>query len=191
MLNINTNNIWAGLTGLDQFVGEWIARLSSPFFDHWFLTITNLGSPLVITILSILLTVYLVFRGKWRDALFLDGCVITTWWVMGRLKELLARPRPSGEHLAYATGFSFPSGHAMVSTAFYGFLAYLALRFIPGRSGRIIASILIILIFLIGISRVYLNVHYFSDVVAGFLLGAIILLVFVRLLAKAYNKGRS
>jgi undecaprenyl-diphosphatase len=189
MFNSYTDDKWAGLTGLDQLAAESVAHLSSPFFDHCFLAITKLGSFWAVTFLAVGFTILLVVRGKWRDVLFMDGCVITAWWIMIRLKELLARPRPLGEHLTYATGFSFPSGHAMVSTALYGFLAYLALQYIPGRSGKIIAYILIILVFLIGISRVYLNVHYFSDVVAGFLLGAIILLVFVRLL-KAYNKSR-
>lgn len=185
-----SGDFWAQLTGLDQLVREWLGHLNSPFFDHLFLQITNLGSPQTFIFLAAVLTVLLVFTRKWRDALFMDGCLITAWWVMGQLKELFARPRPFGEHLVYATGFSFPSGHAMISTAFYGFLAYLALRLWPGRNGKIIASILIILIFLIGISRVYLNVHYFSDVLAGFLLGGIILLLFIKLLPKAGGASR-
>lgn len=185
-----SGDFWAQLTGLDQLIRGWLGHLSSPFFDHLFLQITNLGSPQAFICLATLLSVWLVFRKKWRDAFFMDGCLITAWWVMGQLKELFARPRPLGEHLTYAAGFSFPSGHAMISTAFYGFLAYLALRFLPGRSGKILASVLVAIIFLIGLSRVYLNVHYFSDVLAGFLLGGIILLLFIKLLPKAGGESR-
>lgn len=173
---------WGLLTGLDQLMREWLGYLSSPFADRFFSQVTKLGSPSTFFILATLFSIFLVARRKRLETLFMDTGLIISWGIMDFLKELVARPRPGGEHLTYATGYSFPSGHAMISTVFYGFLAYLALRLLPGRMGKVLAVILGILIFLIGISRIYLNVHYFSDVVAGFLLGGLLLFLFIKLL---------
>ena len=90
-------------------------------------------------------------------------------------KELFARPRPYFEHpLVLETSYSFPSGHATMSLIFYGMLAYfcvLALRTWRARTAVIFGASLLVL--LIGFSRIYLGVHYFSDVVAGFASGGI------------------
>lgn len=166
---------------IDQLIREGLVKLSGPSLERFFLQITDFGSPGTFIILAMLFSVLLVFRKKRWEAFFMDGCLLTSWWVMRLLKELFARPRPEGEHLTYAAGYSFPSGHAMISIAFYGFLAYLALRLLPGRTGKALAVILGVLVFLIGISRIYLNVHYFSDVLAGFLMGGFILFIFIRL----------
>jgi undecaprenyl-diphosphatase len=69
------------------------------------------------------------------------------------------------------SGFSFPSGHAMVSAAFYLFLAYLAWRYLRGPARAICIGALILLVGLIGLTRMYLGVHYLTDVVAGYLAG--------------------
>ncbi|NLB87665.1 MAG: phosphatase PAP2 family protein [Syntrophomonadaceae bacterium] len=107
---------------------------------------------------------------------------------MSLLKDFFGRPRPSGEHLTIATGMSFPSGHAMLSMAFYGFVAYLlAQRVNSPQRRKLIWAVAVIFIFLIGFSRLYLNVHYPTDVIAGFLLGALFLFAFIKL----YQRHRS
>jgi membrane-associated phospholipid phosphatase len=91
------------------------------------------------------------------------------------IKDLFARPRPFFEHpLLLETSYSFPSGHAMESFVVYGMLAYfavLALRSWRARTAVVFGSALLVL--LIGFSRMYLGVHYFSDVVAGYAAGGV------------------
>jgi undecaprenyl-diphosphatase len=86
------------------------------------------------------------------------------------LKSIVQRPRPDGYQLIVETGYSFPSGHSMVSMAFYGLLVWMVLHYVRDRRKRhALAAAFVVLIALVGISRIYLGVHYASDVVAGFL----------------------
>ncbi len=104
------------------------------------------------------------------------------------LKEIVQRPRPEGFRLIAETGYSFPSGHSMVAVAFYGFLIWLIIRFEEDRLQRWIWSLaLFFVVIMIGISRVYLGVHYFSDVVAGYCVAAVWLVVFTRIIVPAFQ----
>ena len=85
------------------------------------------------------------------------------------LKFLVQRPRPEGFRLAAETGFSFPSGHSMAAMAFFGLLIWMIWHYERDRAVRIGCSVaLAALIVAVGVSRIYLGVHYASDVVAGF-----------------------
>ena len=98
---------------------------------------------------------------------------------------IIARPRPDILRLVYETGYSFPSGHAMVATGFYGFLIYIANKKIKNKAlRRCITILLTLLIFLIGISRIYLGVHYATDIIGAFIIGIIYLVIFINILKK-------
>ncbi|MDD3023659.1 MAG: phosphatase PAP2 family protein, partial [Syntrophomonadaceae bacterium] len=106
--------------------------------------------------------------------------LVVTWVMVNGLKVLFARNRPPEDALAAAYGYSLPSGHAMLSLSFYGFLAYLLMRKWPDTKGKAGAALLAGLILLVGISRSYLNVHYVSDILAGYFFGAILLMLFIK-----------
>ena len=96
------------------------------------------------------------------------------------LKNVFQRTRPELAPLVPAPGYSFPSGHALMSAAFYGFLAYLLFRHCPSPLLKwSLVSLLTLLVLAIGFSRVYLGVHYLSDVLAGFAAGGFLLSVTV------------
>lgn len=98
--------------------------------------------------------------------------------LMSSLKLLFARARPLDPVFEAARGFSYPSGHAMSSMTFYGLLVYLVWDNLKNKTARWILTILLIItIFLIGFSRVYLRVHFASDVIAGFSMGLIWLII--------------
>lgn len=99
------------------------------------------------------------------------------------LKFVFQRPRPEGYRLVEETGYSFPSGHSMVSAAFYGFLIYLIFHYVENRKLKwLLCTILTFLVGLIGISRIYLGVHYASDVLGGFCFSIMYLIIYTNCL---------
>ena len=95
----------------------------------------------------------------------------------------MQRPRPIEFRIIDENGYSFPSGHSMVSAAFYGFLIYLIYKNIKNKYLKWgLITILSLLIIFIGISRIYLGVHYTSDVLAGFLISISYLIIFTSLI---------
>lgn len=112
------------------------------------------------------------------------GCLI--WGNLGIatllnqiLKHIVQRPRPMEYRIIDESGYSFPSGHSMVSAAFYGFLIYLIYRNVKNKYVKWFSILgLSMLVILIGISRIYLGVHYTSDVIAGFLISISYLIIF-------------
>lgn len=96
------------------------------------------------------------------------------------LKYIIQRPRPTEFRIIDESGYSFPSGHSMVSAAFYGFLIYLIYKNVKNKHLKWgLITLLSLLTILIGISRIYLGVHYTSDVLAGFLIAISYLIIFV------------
>lgn len=172
----------------DLLIMNKISSLRHPVLDSIFQFITFWGSPKAFISLGLIILVLLIYKRNILGAIYLNLCLIVTWLVMSFLKDFFARPRPSGEALTIATGMSFPSGHSMLSIAFYGFLAYLlAQRVRSEKIRQLIWLISSIFIFLIGVSRIYLNVHYPTDIIAGFLFGALFLIAFI----KIYEKHKS
>ena len=97
--------------------------------------------------------------------------LITIFFSNQLLKRIVERPRPEGFRIVEELGYSFPSGHSMVSMAFYGLFIYFIYEKVKNKYIKWTSIILLtLLIVLIGISRIYLGVHYASDVLAGFLL---------------------
>jgi membrane-associated phospholipid phosphatase len=114
---------------------------------------------------------------------------ISSLVLMLLLKQLFQRKRPLSPLLKAAKGLSFPSGHAIMAVTFYGLLIYILQNSIASDWLKVIITLpLIILIFLIGFSRVYLRVHYASDVASGFIIGTLWLLtsLFVLKLLEGY-----
>ena len=86
------------------------------------------------------------------------------------------------------SSFSFPSGHAMASMAFYGLIMYYIYKYVKNKTVKnVICTILSILIFLVGVSRIYLGVHYVSDVIAGFLLSMVYLVLYITFVLKIFK----
>lgn len=140
--------------------------------------ITQFGSALYFTIVSFILIV--LIKNK-KNKLLIPSNVLLVTVINLIIKEIIKRPRPNVTRLVKESGYSFPSGHSMTSLAFYGFLIYLIYKNIQNKYLKWTLIILLtLLIFLIGFSRIYLGVHYASDVIAGFLAGAIYLILFIR-----------
>lgn len=127
------------------------------------------------------LTIILFIIIKNRKIGLLIGINLIIITILNQLfKFILQRPRPTEYRIINESGYSFPSGHSMISMAFYGFLIYLIYKYVKNKKLKYISITLIsILIIFIGISRIYLGVHYTSDVLAGFLFSISYLIIYV------------
>ena len=139
--------------------------------------ITNFGGAIFLVIATI--TLFIVIKNKKIGISILSNIAIVT--VLNQLiKRILQRPRPTEYRIIEETGYSFPSGHSMVSMAFYGYFIYLIYKYVKNKYVKWISiSLLSLLICLIGISRIYLGVHYTSDVLGGFLISISYLIIYI------------
>lgn len=152
--------------------------------------ITRLGNPLTLIYATVLVVVFLIVIRSWLTAAIMILNMLAGWALMDLFKSWWAIPRPLGEHLVMVSDFSYPSGHAMLSLIFYGFLAwYLA------KEGQWYGwSVLLLMIaLLVGISRPFLNVHFPADVIGGWAAGigwlSLMLWLYYQLANKIEKKG--
>lgn len=139
----------------------------------FFRSLTILGNTTTFVFVLLVAVLYLYFVKKWRvEGLFLALSGTVSGLLIVATKGLYARVRPAIEHLVVAQGFSFPSGHSAGSMMIYGFMLIIAHQRLTSKPIRLLVEgFFLALIFLIGLSRIYLGVHYPTDVLAGFLLG--------------------
>lgn len=142
--------------------------------------ITQLGGAIFLIVLAIILSI--TIKNKKTGILIWANLVISTL-LNQILKYIVQRPRPTEFRIIDESGYSFPSGHSMVSAAFYGFLIYLIYKNVKNKYWKWgLITVLSLLIILIGTSRIYLGVHYTSDVLAGFLISISYLIIFTHLI---------
>ncbi len=146
---------------------------------HFFEVITFLGSTNFLLAANTILVIAFAFSKKYRNYSWKIAIVaITGVSCMFGLKELLKRERPLNPLTGDAYGYSFPSGHSFSSLLFFGVLAYIVFKMVKNIFWRwLIIILMLLLVLLIGFSRIYLHVHYASDVIAGFMLAAIWLII--------------
>ncbi len=137
--------------------------------------ITALGGVTVLTLLVTLVVVYLVLRRKFRTAAFVTVSILGGWGLSSAMKIGIARPRPEVvQHLVEVTDMSFPSGHAMLSAITYLTLGAMLSRIEEQPSLRYFFPLVaVVLTLLIGLSRIYLGVHYPTDVLGGWAAGTV------------------
>jgi undecaprenyl-diphosphatase len=159
----------------DLKITNFLRGLESQWLTYLMRALSFIGSWMVLAPVVAVGFFWLLARGSRREALIFAGVVGGASLLNVYLKLVFQRPRPSPLWaLAEEASFSFPSGHSVAAFAFYGVIAYLIFRRLKSRTGRS-AVICTALVFILGMgaSRVYLGVHYPSDVVAGYLVGFI------------------
>jgi len=158
----------------DLWFENLLVSIRNPFFVQLFRDITFFGNATTVIGLVVFLGIFLLWTKTRR--VYLAGLFASLLGAAGTayvLKEVVGRLRPSGSiPTGIETDFSFPSGHATVSMAFYGFTAYVLCRLYPERT-KIILSTATIIILLIGFSRLYLGLHFPTDVIAGYCVGGV------------------
>ncbi len=172
----------------DPVIIDAVRSYSSPGLDRVMLFFTEIGSKLALGILLAVGMLWLWFKRQnlWGMVFFLlavgGGGLLNLL-----LKNAFQRKRPNADPLVEALGFSFPSGHAMGSMVYYGFLGYLVVRSKRKPLRKTGWTLLFaVAIIGIGISRIYLGVHYPSDIIAGYSAGLVWLLLCIAALEAVY-----
>ena len=167
------------LYSLDNQVFSLIQHIHNHNLTIFFKAITYLGSAIVLG--SIVLVVFIFAHHKFIGiSMGMNLFLVSMLNLL--LKNIFLIPRPDMITLIEEHGFSYPSGHAMVSLAFYGFVIYLISKKVKlSVCKNIIIGILVLLIILVGFSRIYLGVHHFSDIIGGYIISLAYLLIYIKL----------
>ncbi|MGB3199925.1 MAG: phosphatase PAP2 family protein [Nodosilinea sp.] len=156
---------------VDETILLWINGFANPALDQIMLTTTHLGDPEIVVPLTCIGVIWLWWRWRWRVAAIfaitcIGGAVLSTGF-----KLFFGKARPElWSQLITETSYSFPSGHALGAMVLYGFSAYLMAQRFQLQKGWVY-GIAVVLIGSIGFSRIYLGVHWPTDVVAGYSIG--------------------
>lgn len=163
------------LITLDNITHSYIISIRNEKLTSIFKLITNLGSATCLIIINI----FLFLLSKNKNTPKYLAIHLTIGILLNQLiKIIFTRPRPLNINIINISGYSYPSGHSMMSLILYGYLIYLIHKSKLNQKLKLIIIIfLIIMILLIGFSRIYLGVHYLTDVIGGFILASIYLLV--------------
>ena len=159
------------INSVDVAIIHIVRSMASPLTTTLAIAITSIGNPYSMLGLTVVATLTLLFIRQTNAALFLLVNMAVFSSLNHIIKEWVARPRPSAHHLVVANGFSFPSGHSSGALLFFGSLSIIAIYLIKNHYWRnLTIGVCVILTLLIGISRIYVQVHYPTDVLAGFML---------------------
>lgn len=176
--DIFRNEIWE----FDNQIYKYISKFISDPVTLIFKIITNCSSAVFVLILTMLI-VFIPKDKRYGKYITINLIIVTL--LNQILKYIIQRPRPTEFRIINESGYSFPSGHSMVSMAFYGFIIYLVYHNVENKKVKwFLCTILTMLIPLIGISRIYLGVHYTSDVIGGFCLSMAYLIIYTKIVSK-------
>ena len=163
------------LADYDHQITEYVISFRSPALTEYFIFITHVGDVYGYAVVLILLTIMSIFVFKhWKYTFQIVFVLLLSALSNLILKRFVDRARPGIEHMVSVETLSYPSGHAMSAMAFYGFLMFLFYRFKINIFLKIgVILLLALLIFSIGLSRIYLGVHFPSDIAGGYIAGFI------------------
>jgi undecaprenyl-diphosphatase len=165
-----------GPTALDLAGRAWVRSLETPSLSDLLWGASVYGAPVRLMPLGLAAAVAFLLRGWRRGAVLVAVTLGGAVALNTGLKTLFARTRPQAffDYYPAPESYSFPSGHALFATCFFGGIAVLMAHRVESRTGQVLIWLVaLILIFLISVSRVYLGVHYPTDVIAGFAVGVI------------------
>ncbi len=174
-----------GLVRIDE-AAYWliVERLRAPWLTPIMEGFSMLASPTVLIALLLMIAAFAPGRRPgWCCALNLALAALLNV----ALKTLIQRPRPEGFRLVEETGFSFPSGHSMAAMAFFGLVIWLIWHYERDRRRRnLLVAVFALIILMIGVSRIYLGVHYASDVLGGFCVSLVWLVLYTRIVVPLF-----
>ncbi len=172
------NSVSAFDNSVYKLVSSWMSEGLTGFMK----LISFIGSGWILTLIALAAFIITLRNGKkfkWGMMIALNFAAVSL--LNNIVKIIIHRPRPDILKLAEAGGYSFPSWHAMTAISFFGYMIYLIMKYFKHWTRYIAAGLLGLLILAIGLSRIYLGVHYASDILGGYIFGLAWLFVFIRL----------
>jgi undecaprenyl-diphosphatase len=161
----------SNFSAVDANVSSWAVSIQSPAFTQIARVIRYGFGTTALSIITASIAVYLFYRHYRNEALLLAGTMLGEFLIVSILKRLIHSARPLNGIIP-ETGFSFPSGHATAAVVFLGLLTYLVWQYFKSRNWRVLSVVFFVSIsLLVGFSRIYLNVHWLSDVLGAYSLG--------------------
>lgn len=177
ILVLTKNNIY-----IDSFIYNYISKYISPNLTNVIKVLTHLASASVVILITIL--VLIIFKNK-KYGIYMSLNLILITIFQYVLKFIFMRNRPVDINLIEETGYSFPSGHSLTAMAFYGFVIYLIYTSKLNKVCKTIyITLLSLLIVLIGLSRVYLGVHFFTDILGAFSFSLAFLIIYINIIKR-------
>ncbi len=168
------------IEGFDTYIYNIISKSISEPLTTILKIVTNLGGPITYILISLLI---IIFSKNKKYIVYILTNLLLIAGINQAIKFIIQRPRPVEYRMIQQGGYSFPSGHSMVSMAYYGLLIYFIYHKIKNKQLKwTLCIILSILILLIGVSRIYLGVHYASDVIAGFCFSLGYLIIYTKII---------
>jgi len=172
---------------LNSAASAFMLAIRNPILTKWVIVITTIGGPINVSMFCLVLVMVFWLHGKMRTIVQFLGSLAACGVVTLIFKALVALPRPTGA-LVQETGYSFVSAHASIATIFFLLIAYTYKSHIKNTFLRFcFVALNVLIILVIGLSRIYLGVHYASDVLGGFLVGVMIF-AFSVMIFEVYNK---
>jgi len=164
-----SNGPGSWLNGIDHEAIAFVSRIRSPLLTRTAIEVTALGTPTVLGVLVVLAAIALRLSRDRLGAILLAACAAGAIGWTSLLKNLIERERPPlADRLVRTSGFSYPSGHSLASASVLAALALIVARHVPWRGQQILTfAVTGVAIVAVAASRVYLGVHYLSDVAAG------------------------
>lgn len=168
-----------GITAIDGPVLNWMLGHRTADLTGVMVIVTDVGGTAVVSAVATVVAGWLAWRHRWHDALLVAGTTLGAGLLIGVLKPLVGRSRPPMvDQLVIETNQSYPSGHALAAAAVLGVLTVVLIRHLAGRVPRLLLTIAAATVTAaIGVSRLYLGVHWASDVIAGWLIGTFWLII--------------
>ncbi|MGG2016092.1 phosphatase PAP2 family protein [Bacillus sp. S10(2024)] len=171
-----------GVTTIDEYVKGMVTGLQTESSLTFFRYVTKLGSGSGIVI-GLAVSLFLFWKKRYYVAMIIYPLsILSTHLINKGIKAIVKRDRPTINEALDALGYSFPSGHAMLSIVTYGFLAYIIAVNVKSVTVKCFVTVLaIVFIVLIGLSRIILSVHYPTDILAGYCMSGVILIIAIYL----------
>ncbi|MBE6153282.1 MAG: phosphatase PAP2 family protein [Firmicutes bacterium] len=174
---------------IDDYIYHHISKLISNNFTKFFKLVTHFGDAPILIGISI---GSILFLKNKKIGMFMSLNLVINFIFNQYMKIFFERPRPIDLMIVEERGYSFPSGHSMISMAFYGFIIFLIWKYMKNKNLKWLYTILLgTLIIFIGTSRIYLGVHYASDVLAGFYFSIAYLIIYTTIISPKLNNAKS
>ncbi|MBR2970157.1 MAG: phosphatase PAP2 family protein [Clostridia bacterium] len=165
-----------------------VNNIRSIGLNYFVKVFTYLGSVIILVPVAIIL--FFVIKGK-REKIFVISTFTLAAALSTAMKYLVARNRPDGIAIIEEIGYSFPSAHTVLSLVVYGMVIYMMLKFMKNKPLKIILSIILaILVIAVALSRVYLGVHFMSDIFGGWILGFFVLVLCITCYEFAFKREK-